>query len=655
MSGPQHQQQNRLRRRLRSWLNGSLFELQNLRRRAVVSVGLVFFACILFSLASLYGMKNLLIYPGHGSNNYHDYAYQTVDRRKQQNSDQADNSNKKEMNETTLEFATNLVQVMGETAKRAMEMVKENMEEGKFFPRTPPGNRSKIMANQRPQQKQQQQQQRNQTAKRKGRPRKVISPEPHKICLGSNETIDTEQGILSTPSNPSLYAYAFVIGGCDPDRPSYRNYIHNVLVATHILRQKGSRSDVHLFIQMACRSPHTQLVAEEVRWLHAMDISIRYLPKHRDESFYKIMLEKFQILRLTQYRRVFFLDADVMPLINLDYLMELSDQGVLEENVLVPGPTSPGNGGFFVLKPFPGAMDRVRQIIEKKDRRIALLPFPHWDERLGWGHQIIPPDHWENRLGQTGHRWKFYGVYADQGLLFHWAKYVRKSVTIIFPKGRIENWGTAKTNPRIVILKQNLTADRAFKNYPEVGSVCLVDECEGPVIDDHVHFVGKKKPWLVPPPQNITTISEAPGRGSPIAHWYWQLRQVNDKLRMGLDLTTWTVGQAPLLGFSSVPNMVKSSLRASNITIGRKQPQMNPDEEKAWEEVKSKFMARQQEKKSRKSSQRQIQPPPVRGKSASAGVPQRANRRLEAAITYAMWLDQKASFTPTMSASLDAE
>lgn len=617
MSGPQQQlqQQKRLRRRLRSWLNGPLFELLNFRRRAVVSVGLVFFACVLFSLATLYEMKSVMMYRGYGSNNDHDYAYQTVDRRKQQSSDQADNSNKKEKNEMTLEFATNLDQIVGETAKRAMQLVNENMRKGKIFQRTPPGHQSKLMATRL------QQQQQNQTAKRKFRPRKVISPEPHKMCLGSNETIDTE--ILSNPGNPSVYAYAFVIGGCDPDRPSYRNYIHNVLVASHILHQKGSRSDVHLFIQMACRSRHTQLIAEEVRWLQAMNISIHYLPKYRDESFYKIMLEKFQILRLTQYRRVFFLDADVMPLINLDYLMELSDQGVLEENILVPGLTSPGNGGFFVLKPFPGAVDRVRRIIEKKDRRIALLPFPHWDERLGWGHQIVPPDHWENRLGQTGHRWKFYGVYADQGLLFHWAKYVRKSVTIIFPKGRIENWGTAKANPRIVILKQNLTADRAFKNYHEVGSVCLVDDCEGPVIDDHVHFVGKRKPWLVPPPQNITTITEAPGRGFPIAHWYWQLRQLNDKLRMGLDLTTWTVGQAPLLGFNSVPNMVKSSLRASNITIVRKQPQMNPDEEKAWEEVKRKFTARQQEKKSQKSSQRQIQLPP-RGKSASRRMPQRA-------------------------------
>lgn len=627
MSGPQQQQQNRprLRRRLRSWLNGPSFELLNFRRRAVVSAGLAFLACILFSLATLYKTKSLLIYRGYGqgSNIDHEYAYQTIDRRKQQSGDQTDNWNKKEKNETTLELASNLDQAMGETAKRAMQLVNENMEKGKFVQRTSPRNRSKIMMTQ-PSQKQQKQQ-KNQTAKRGIRPRKVISPEPHKTCLGSNETIETE--ILSNPGNPSLYAYAFVIGGCDPDRPSYRNYIYNVLVASHILHQKGSRSDIHLFIQMACRSRHTQLIAEEVRWLKAMNISIHYLPKYRDESFYKIMLEKFQILRLTQYRRVFFLDADVMPLINLDYLMELSDQGVLEENILVPGPTSPGNGGFFVLKPFTGAMDRVRKLIKKKDRRIALLPFPHWDERLGWGHQIIPPDHWENRLGQTGHRWKFYGDYADQGLLFHWAKYERKSVTIIFPKGRIENWGTAKTNPMIVHLKQNLTAEQAFKNYPEVGSVCLVDECEGPVIDDHVHFVGKRKPWMIPPPQNITTITEAPGKGSPIAHWYWQLRQVNDKLGMGLDLTTWTVGQAPLLGFHSVPNMVKSSLRASNITIGRKKPEKNPDEEKAWEEVKGKFIARQQEKKSFKLSQRQIQLPP-RGKSAIRGMPQRAKPKV---------------------------
>lgn len=365
----------------------------------------------------------------------------------------------------------------------------------------------------------------------------------------------------------SLYAYAFVIGGCDPDRPAYRNYIYDVLIATNILKEKGSKSDVHVFFQMSFRSPHNQITPEEMRWLTAMNVTIHYIPKYQDESFYKIMLEKFQVLTLLQYRRVFFLDADVMPLANLDYLMELSDKGVLRENILVPGTSSAGNGGFFILKPFPGAMDRLQQLIREKDKRISTLPPPFWDERLGWGREIIQPDYWENRLGKRSQLWNFYGVFTDQGLLFHWAKYERKSVTLVFPKGRIENWGPASPGAENVILQETLSADNVLKDYPQAGSFCLWHKCEGPVIDDHFHFGGKRKPWLLKPPKNITTMVSPPERGAPVSYWFWQLHQVNQKLHMGLDIVNWRVGEKPLLGFLPESDQVKQSLQASNLSL----------------------------------------------------------------------------------------
>jgi alpha-N-acetylglucosamine transferase len=55
------------------------------------------------------------------------------------------------------------------------------------------------------------------------------------------------------------------------------------------------------------------------------------------------MLDKFRILGMTEYRRVLFLDGDVVPLVNLDYLFELSDPAhtttptILMENLVVAG------------------------------------------------------------------------------------------------------------------------------------------------------------------------------------------------------------------------------------------------------------------------------------------------------------------------------
>ena len=43
--------------------------------------------------------------------------------------------------------------------------------------------------------------------------------------------------------------------------------------------------------------------------------------------FTQAMLDKFQILDLTEYSRVIFLDSDVIPLCNMDYTFEFSEGG----------------------------------------------------------------------------------------------------------------------------------------------------------------------------------------------------------------------------------------------------------------------------------------------------------------------------------------
>jgi hypothetical protein len=53
---------------------------------------------------------------------------------------------------------------------------------------------------------------------------------------GNQTTISFRQGstqvvsINNTTTSP--YAYAFVIGGCNPEKPSYRGFVYNILVAT---------------------------------------------------------------------------------------------------------------------------------------------------------------------------------------------------------------------------------------------------------------------------------------------------------------------------------------------------------------------------------------------------------------------------------------
>ena len=64
-------------------------------------------------------------------------------------------------------------------------------------------------------------------------------------------------------------------------------------------------------------------------------------------------MDKFEILDLVQYSRVLFLDSDIMPFCNLDYLFHLSDwsNAVLKDNLVFAWRNEPANGGIFMLKP----------------------------------------------------------------------------------------------------------------------------------------------------------------------------------------------------------------------------------------------------------------------------------------------------------------
>jgi alpha-N-acetylglucosamine transferase len=51
-----------------------------------------------------------------------------------------------------------------------------------------------------------------------------------------------------------------------------------------------------------------------------MNIQIVYLPQTTPNYAYTVLLEKFRILDFIHYRRVLYMDADVMPFCILDYL-----------------------------------------------------------------------------------------------------------------------------------------------------------------------------------------------------------------------------------------------------------------------------------------------------------------------------------------------
>ena len=207
-----------------------------------------------------------------------------------------------------------------------------------------------------------------------------------------------------------------MIGGCHPEKPQYLGFIYNILVTTRILRAEGSTADIVGFFQIAKDSPSETLSDEDVRLLTAMGVKIMYLPKSEMESFYDTVLNKFKILGLVQYKRVLLLDGDVTPITNLDYLFEMSMQGVLRENVVVNGPWEPANAGFFMVAPQEGDVDQIQAIIDRREQEAVNITDGHkFDVVRGWGHVIEESDPWLARK-QHGTNWTFHFGFSDQGL-----------------------------------------------------------------------------------------------------------------------------------------------------------------------------------------------------------------------------------------------
>ena len=86
-----------------------------------------------------------------------------------------------------------------------------------------------------------------------------------------------------------------------------------------------------------------------------------------------------------------FLDSDVMPLCNLDYMFRLSEtstplnmklkkEPLLAENVILAGRNEAAHGGFFMLTPREGDWKQLQSVIRRKEEKALRLPWPHWDE-----------------------------------------------------------------------------------------------------------------------------------------------------------------------------------------------------------------------------------------------------------------------------------
>ncbi len=340
---------------------------------------------------------------------------------------------------------------------------------------------------------------------------------------------DTSMAISHSPR--SSYAYVFAIWRLDPDKPNYRGYLAGILIATRLLRLHGSKADFVAIIKLHYDSAHSTLPSDILQLMTGLKIRIHYLPQEDDDrhlNIYGTMFHKFTIFNLTEYRQVMYLDSDVMPLNNLDYLMEQADKGFLKPNIVVASNREPSNGGMIIVRPNATAYQDIQRIIQEWGPRLG--NGKKWDELVGWGHTIQPPDSWEtNELKTEGTRWSFWAANADQGFLYHYCKYVLKECTQILAR-KIINFGSGST----LIEKQwnvtslhtsPLTDVAPSEAYIFSSSNCgtlTAYWCPGwpgcvPPYKDFRHYTGRSKPWKQDHP--ATTRKQEPRSND---HLWWQ-------------------------------------------------------------------------------------------------------------------------------------
>jgi len=430
-----------------------------------------------------------------------------------------------------------------------------------------------------------------------------------------------EESSRSQPAQPR-FAYCFVIAGCDPNNPSYRNYLYNVMIAAKQLRQLGSKADVVVLVQMdfflqigkndlqTKRQEFHQtgngringtlpkelmfrLPPQDQQMLQKMNIIVKYIPPHPQQSFHRTMLDKFRVWSLVEYDRVLFLDGDILPIQNMDYIMQASMKHSeseypqlpqLKEAIVVKGGVAPYNGGFFVIKPNMTEYKQIDHIIKTREKEARNMPRPFFNYSKGWGHQMggiingtSMVDKWVG-YRQQGTNWKFNGAYTDQGLLYYWLRYVKRSLSLIIDRaGVVQNWDY-RTIPDAhydddapMILQESLKtpfSNLTVTSLPanEYGS-CRPGK--HPPASGYVHLTSKKKPWLKGPPKELITFEN---KNLSCRHfWFYELQQLNTKLDLGLDLSptedknetdehlNQTESTKPTLGFFAFVSSLKTA------------------------------------------------------------------------------------------------
>lgn len=319
----------------------------------------------------------------------------------------------------------------------------------------------------------------------------VIANIPDAAKIG----LPTEGASNILESAQSQYAYITLLHGID-ESFRYRGYLYNVILMKNTLKNLGSTADFILLVGFSKDDKENKnRFKSDLELIASFGIKLYFLPRWlsdgNDVNFGEMALLKVSTFMFVQYKKVQFLDGDIMITENMDCYFEL------DMNTYNAGSASPLNSGWFLAIP---SMDDFQKM---KDLAIKRLNSP-WDISKGWNNQL--PLGLSFARGKPVMDWSFNGASLDQGLMTHYFLLTNGRGAIV---GDVDSSIYAKSDSsdsvgvRKLFVKDFLACCNGRKSTSKF-----------------VHFTGQAKPWL-----SKADKDKPPSRG--VVKWMKLLDELN--------------------------------------------------------------------------------------------------------------------------------
>ena len=321
-------------------------------------------------------------------------------------------------------------------------------------------------------------------------------------------------------------AYAVMMGPIAEDR-RYAKWLYPILAVRRALVQAGSTADL---LVLAAVVEEATMTPEEEGILKAQDVRVRYVPAPQGLRGFHLGHYKLWAWQHTEYDRIQLLDADILPLVNMDLFFDLD----YADFVGCPGRQSVVNAGWILLKPSCRHFKGLVTLLWKRGR------LEKWDPHLGWG---VPLPSWRNAMGhmmKPGH--DFFDAKGNQGHMYSYFRYYAQDIALIYsdhlegvrPGGSSDDVYTPHFESQWTVLADRHDADLVYKN----GFPCPFTSDTYLPLAYH-HFTGVVKPWTRYDPSNPR-----------YQQWYAVLRDIGIDVRTTIfhNQTSSSSGSSAVVG-----------------------------------------------------------------------------------------------------------